>query len=527
MSARTPLDLAARFMVVAALGTVAAPSLAQPEPEPAPEPVAEPAPAEPAAAEPAPAEPAAEPAPAPPPAAAGAEEPEQPPISPDEERAMPDYDGRGDDPVTAGDVLLWVPRTLFFPIYLVAEYGLRWPLGKLTAAIEQHDVPQVLQEVFTFGPEGKFGLVPSFLIDFGFRPSIGVYFFGDDVGVDKLGIRSHLAFGGIDWYRATATVRYDIHEDTNYQSAKFIQVKGVYSHRPDWKFYGIGPASNEEEESRFGAQHIDGFVRYEGGFWRTSRMALWAGVRDVDFKDITCCDDIQLRDAVNQGFYPLPDLYDDGYTAFQGGADVTLDTREKRFAHVPDASDFVSPSGTGVKLNGRAQIVGGLRETPATPSSREGRIGYIKYGGTLGGYIDIFNQRVIGAQVIVDFVDPFDPDGEIPFIDLVSLGGSRPMRGFLDYRLLDRSSAVAQLEYTWPIWTALDGSLTYAIGNVFGEHLELFEGGLLRQSFGFGFKANASRDHAFELLLALGTETFDEGSGIDTFRFVFGATEGF
>jgi hypothetical protein len=534
MSARTSLDrLAVPLLLAGALGTLAAPAAAQPvpDPEPGPEPVAEPAP-EPQSPEPAPdpvseqpkEAPKAAPAPAPEPEP---EEPSQPPISADEKRAMPDYDGRGEEPTTAGDVLLWVPRTLVYPIYLIAEYGLRYPLGKVTAAIEQNEIPELLQEFFTFGPEGKFGIVPSFLIDFGFRPSIGLYFFGDDVGIDKLSLRSHAAFGGIDWYRATATVRYHIHEDTNYQSEKFVQIKGVYSHRPDWKFYGIGPTSDKDEESRFGAQQIEGIARYEGGFWRTSKLSLWGGVRDTEFKDISCCDDIQLRDAVAQGFYGTPALYDDGYTVAGGGVDVTLDTREKRFAHFADASDFVSPSGTGVKLAGRAQVWGGIRDTPATPSSHEGRLGWIKYGGTLGGYVDLFNQRVLGAQVIVDFVDPFDPDGDVPFLELVSLGGSRPMRGFLDYRLLDRSSAVAQLEYTWPIWVSLDGSLTYAVGNVFGDHLEELQLGLARQSFAFGFKANSSRDHAFELLLAVGTKTFDEGSTFDTFRFVFGATEGF
>src|SRR5687767_2931858 len=53
------------------------------------------------------------------------------PIAADEERELPDYDGRGDDPVTAGEVFIWVPRAIFSPLYLVSEYVLRWPIGKL------------------------------------------------------------------------------------------------------------------------------------------------------------------------------------------------------------------------------------------------------------------------------------------------------------------------------------------------------------------------------------------------------------
>lgn len=452
----------------------------------------------------------------------------QTPLSADEERPLPDYDGRGDDPVTAGEAFLWIPRGLFFPVYLVSEYVIRWPLGKLTSALDEADIPGILSDFFTFGPGDNFGLVPSFLIDFGFRPSIGVYFFGDDVGdVEGLGIRSHFAFGGTDFYRATATVRYTIDELSRDTSEKLIQIKGIYDHRPDWRFYGIGPDSREDDFSRYGAQTVDGVARYEGGFWRTSHIFAWGGVRNTSFKNLTCCDDQVIRDRVAQGRYPLPALFDDGYLTGFGGLDVSLDTREARTPPLPDASDFVSPSGTGIKLNARGEVHGGLRDTRETPTSNEQRLSWVRYGGTIGAYLDVYNQRVFGLQGIVDFADPLDPDGQIPFSELVSLGGNRPMRGFLDRRLLGRSSAVAELSYRWPIWVSLDGELVYNIGNVFGEHLDGFDVEKLRQSFGFGFSAAGSRDHTFELLLALGTETFEQGSSIDTFRFVFGSSAGF
>jgi hypothetical protein len=86
---------------------------------------------------------------------------------------------------------------------------------------------------------------------------------------------------------------------------------------------------------------------------------------------------------------------------------------------------------------------------------------------------------------------------------------------------------VAQLSYRWPIWVWLDGAIHYEVGNVFGKHLEDFDPRLLRQSFDFGFAASGARDHTFELLLGFGTETFDQGADVDTFRFVFGSTAGF
>src|SRR5262249_8130399 len=40
----------------------------------------------------------------------------------DDQRPVPDYQGRGDAPTDAGDVLIWVPRVVFAPVYFVAEY---------------------------------------------------------------------------------------------------------------------------------------------------------------------------------------------------------------------------------------------------------------------------------------------------------------------------------------------------------------------------------------------------------------------
>ncbi len=530
------------------------PAPADPAPaDPAPEAPTDPAPADPAPADPTPANPApADPALEAPTPGEDAKTPpddsktdakaavdpnappldydagDQPPINGDEERPVPDYDGRGDDPTTLGEGLLWIPRVAVFPVYVVAEYVLRWPIGKLVSALDESDLPGILGDFFTFGPGDSFGIVPSFLIDFGLRPSVGIYFFGDDVGgVDGLGVRSHVAFGGEDFYRGTGTVRYTIDEQTAATYQKFIQIKGIYNQQPDFVYHGQGPDALDEREARYGSQRIEGAVRYEGGFWRSSLIQAWAGVRDVEYKNITCCNDIVMRDAVAAGFFKAPELFDDGYLTAFGGADVSVDTRKQRAPNLPDASDFVQPTGSGVRINLRGEYQGGLRETPATPTSRAQRLSWIKWGGTIGGFLDIYNQRTFGIQGIVDFADPLAEDGQIPFDELVSLGGFRPMRGFLINRLLDRSSAVVELSYRWPIWVSIDGELKYETGNVFGKRLEGFAFEKLRQSFGFGFSTVGSQDNVFELLLALGTETFEQGGDIDSFRFVFGSSAGF
>src|SRR4029453_3379415 len=142
-------------------------------------------------------------------------------------------------------------------------------------------------------------------------------------------------------------------------------------------------------------------------------------------------------------------------------------------------------------------------------------------------------QRNVSATVIVDFSDPLGSGG-VPVTDLVTLGGerplrgfltnqfgarsavatrarrggSRPLRGFLANQFVDRSAAAMRLEYRWPVAVWLDGSLLYEAGSVFGDDLEGFDFKRFRNSYGFGLVAVGATDHAFQALVALGTKSW-------------------
>jgi hypothetical protein len=100
------------------------------------------------------------------------------------------------------------------------------------------------------------------------------------------------------------------------------------------------------------------------------------------------------------------------------------------------------------------------------------------------------------------------------------------MRGFVPGRLIDRSAAVATMRYRWPIWVFLDGSIQFAIGNVFGPHLEDFKPSLLRLSAAIGFESGKA-DNSLEFLFGLGSETFEHGTQITSVRVVVGTNHGF
>jgi hypothetical protein len=96
------------------------------------------------------------------------------------------------------------------------------------------------------------------------------------------------------------------------------------------------------------------------------------------------------------------------------------------------------------------------------------------------------------------------------------------MPGFVPGWMIGRSTAAAQLGYTWPIWPWFDGRARLAAGNAFDAHLGDLSPSKLRLSADFGFTTNGQRDAGFELLVGIGSETFEQGAAITALRVVVG-----
>jgi hypothetical protein len=449
------------------------------------------------AAPPDPAPPADAPAPKPP-----APKPLAPAGPPTPPRELPDYDGRPPAATTPGEAALWVPRVVLFPLHVVSEYVLRRALGALTIAAERGEWIKTLTDVFTWGPTNNIGVVPTALLDFGFRTSVGVYAFYDDFLVKKNALRLHAAFGGTDWLRLTIADRIPIAKNTT------LNVRGEASRRPDFFFFGLGPTSRRVDRARYGADWIDGSATLHSVVRRGVTVDAFMGIKTARFYDEHCCGDLTVRERAASPAYPLPAAYDAGYTGFRSGGKIAFDTRRPR----PEP-------GGGVRVEASGSFGADLRDPQASA--------WVKYGGAIGGFIDLTgHNHVLSLQLTALFVDPLR-DAPVPFIELVALGGNNAMAGFREGRLLGRSAAVATVEYRYPIWAFLDGDAQLALGNVFDRHLDGLEPKNLRLSFDFGVRAVSERDHSFSILVGAGTETFGQGTRLNEARLLIGGTTGF
>lgn len=421
-------------------------------------------------------------------------------LAPPGPRQVPDYDGRPEAPATAGDVALWVPRVVLFIPYVVTEYVIRQPLGWLVRTAEINQWPSKVVDFFTFGPSNNAGLVPTAFIDFGLKPSVGVYFWVDGLGPKENSLRLHFGTWGEDWLSIAVTDRLKLSDKAT------LSLSGSWVKRPDYPYFGLGPSSSYDNFSRYSSTTSELSLLSDVTPTRWSRIRVSTGVRHVTFDAGDCCDEPSITALIANGRLPVPPGFLSGYTDLYQRAEIVLDSRRRRPA---------------VQHGARLAIdVEHGKDAEHDAGSR-----WLKWGGTLGGYIDVGSNRVVGLKTTAMFVEALR--GTTPFTEQVRLGGSGPMRGYLLGRLVDQSAAVAELEYRWPVWVFLDGTVHTAVGNVFGEHLEGFSAKLLRLSAAIGLKSSNSADHQFEILTGLGTETFESGAKVTSFRLVFGGNRGF
>ena len=161
-----------------------------------------------------------------------------------------DHDGREPPKPTVGESLLWVPRVVFFPVYVVTEFVIRRPVGWVMTVAERDQWPAFFIDIFTFGEERKVGIVPTAFIDFNFRPSIGVYVFANDAWIDGHDIRAQFGFGGNRWWLGALSDRWALSDDLR------LDLGFRFSLRPDNIFHGLGPDSLFDNRSRFRSQRV-------------------------------------------------------------------------------------------------------------------------------------------------------------------------------------------------------------------------------------------------------------------------------
>jgi hypothetical protein len=423
------------------------------------------------------------------------EKPKPPPPPPAPPRPLPDYDGVPDPPPTAGEVLIWVPRVILSPAWFVSEFIIRRPLGWLTVTAERNRWPSEIISFFTFG-NSTMGFVPTFYIDLGFRPTFGIYYFYDDVFGNPDHSLRFRGNGTVDGYSVALTDRWQ----TDAYGSR-LHFSGDISLRPDRAFYGIGPDTFDSDLHRYGFFTGGGSVGFDWHIIPGIRVDTTVALHKSEFTEPRCCDDPPVSSLA-----VLPNGFPQGYTSFTQSIEAVFDSRPPR------------PAGqTGLRLRLAGDHTRDLRDGDD----------WIRMTGTIGAFWDVARLgRILGLTFTIADIEELK--GQMPFPELISFGGNGlAMPGLRTDRLFGFSAVSASFRYEWPIWVALGGSLQVEVGNVFDQHFKDFNIDLMRMSFALGFRTIGAPDHAFQVLVGVGTETFRSGTELTSFRLSIGGTYGF
>lgn len=420
-------------------------------------------------------------------------------------RAVPDYDGREEAPTTFGDVVRTTGKVVLFPVRIVVDYGIRWPIGKLIQAAEHsRGVRSVIRYLFLLPPAPTMSIFPIAFYDFGFQSSVGLRFlwtWGFLTPGSKFSLK--LASGGRDWWRADGQVI--VAAPTRWHTRFRAGIESQLRRRPDQQYFGIGSRTEHAARARYiqGRFGVTAFAGWPELSFVVGAVSSFTGESHFN-------DNLSIDDQVAAGRMAPPAGYRDLVVTERYGLQIALDTRGTKDS--PQRDRFSS----GARLDALVEHVHDMETGD-----------WLHLDATAGGALrlDRVGEHKLDLRMRVEIVEPTAStnEDEIPFQELASFGGARDLRGFAAGRGRDLSAAAVMLDYQWPLAAWLDATFYLGAGNVFGRGLSGFSVGKLRGSYGAGLAlAGLSDERQLELWAAYGSEPFDEGGKVSSFRLVLG-----
>ena len=188
----------------------------------------------------------------------------------------------------------------------------------------------------------------------------------------------------------------------------------------------------------------------------------------------------------------IEEVYDT--TQLVGFAD-SVATFETDLNLIVDLRDVAGATASGAYL----ELFGGYAPRIADYS-------FWHHGAELTGYLDLYKRsRVLVLRAVIEGVEGADRD--IPFAQLPRLGGPHRLRGYPLDRFRDEKSAVATVEYHYPIHQYVAGALFVDTGRVersygdfLDEHWKVGAGG------GFIFRSRDRQLFSFQVAYGEGVQ---------------------
>ncbi len=137
-------------------------------------------------------------------------------------------------------------------------------------------------------------------------------------------------------------------------------------------------------------------------------------------------------------------------------------------------------------------------------------VDYFHYGVTAAAFFDLFRgSRILSLRGVLEGV--LGPAEDIPFTELVRLGGADRLRGYRLDRFRDEVAAVVTAEYRYAVHQYIAGEVFLDAGRVSESHSALFDPGNprpVRFGAGLGLVFHDERNQLFKVSAAYGEDLY-------------------
>ena len=381
-----------------------------------------------------------------------------------------------------------MPRVVFFPAFVVTEFGLRRPIYKAAEWTDRHKVVPILDSVFN--PTPDISWFPIVSLDLGANSSFGAKLKVRNLLVPGHDIRLSAETGGEETWRFTLRDRWQLGPHA------FVGVRGDLQRTPNRAFFGLGPRS-PNVRTNFQQTRGDAFAFVGLEYGNHLRFELTQGYRG---------------ELVEEGFSPsIGAVFDTQKLPGFGQIDLGVTSLDVRVD-----SRRVREQNSGARVLGNVTYARDL-EVPERS--------FVTTEFDVEAALEVsYPDRVLAvrAYAMETFALGREP---VPFSHLAMLGWQNH-HGFIWGRFRGDSALLLEAQYRYPIAYYVDALWTASAGNVFGERFRGFDVGALTSSLGFGLRTRRAGFAPIELIFALGSTRFEERFTFDSLRVYFGTTEG-
>jgi len=262
---------------------------------------------------------------------------------------------------------------------------------------------------------------------------------------------------------------------------------------PQEDFFGIGPASREEDRTDFELEDTSYDLVAGYQFARWFRVGVRFGFLQTD-----------LGRGTDDRFPDTQELFDE--------ASAPGLTEQPDFILVNPSVLFDYRDAPGNPHNG------GLIGFAFTrfDDRDHNRFDFNRFTFDVRHYLPLGSSHRILAARFFTSLDDADAGDQVPFYLQETLGGSDTLRGFREFRFRDTNLLYLSAEYRWEAAPALELAFFYDTGKVFSDRSD-FNLEDLKDSFGIGIRLKAPSAVVFRLDVGHG----DEGTRV---HFKFGSS---